>query len=85
MQCHRIQIHEPSAVDEASGFIAVKRSVKEQLTPRVVERMSQEDREFLRKAKEGIHHREDLHYGSPLPFREQDVQLPKQLWFKEET
>ena len=30
--------------------------------------MSQEDREFLRKAKEGIHHREDLHYELPLPF-----------------
>ena len=90
VQCHRIQIHEPSAVDEASGYIVVERSVKEQLTPRVVERMfevdfseeengmamSQEDREFLRKAKEGIHHREDLHYELPLPFREQDVQLP---------
>ena len=39
VQCHRIQIHEPSAVDEASEYIVVERSVKEQLTPRVVERM----------------------------------------------
>ena len=84
VQCHRIQIHEPSAVDEASGYIVVERSVKELLTPRVVERMfkldfsekengtamSQEDHEFLRKAKEGIHHREDLDYELPLPFRE---------------
>ena len=107
MQCHRIQIHEPSAVDEASGYIVVERSVKEELTPRVVERMfeldfsekengmamSQEDREFLRKAKEGIHHREDLHYELPLPFREQDVQLPNNrpqaaqrlIGFEEET
>ena len=90
VQCHRIRIHEPSAVDEASGYIVVERSVKEQLTPQVVGRMfeldfserengmamSQEDREFLRKAKEGIHHREDSHYELPLPFREQDVQLP---------
>ena len=90
VQCHRIRIHEPSAVDEASGYIVVERSVKEQLTPQVVGRMfeldfserengmamSQENREFLRKAKEGIHHREDLHYELPLPFREQDVQLP---------
>ena len=38
--------------------------------------MSQEDREFLRKAEEGIHHREDLQYEMPLPFREENIQLP---------
>lgn len=62
MQCHRTQLHESSAVQETSGYMVVERSVKEQLTPRVVERMfeldfsekengmamSQEDREFLR-------------------------------------
>ena len=37
--------------------------------------MSQEDREFLRKAKEGIRHREDSHYELPLPFKEQEFQL----------
>ena len=89
VQCHRIQIHKPSAVNEASGYVVAERSVKEQLTPRVVERMfeldfsekengtamSQEDREFIRKAKEGIHHREDLHYGMPLPFRGKNFQF----------
>jgi len=68
VQCHRIQIHEPSAVDEAGGYNVVERSIEEQLTPRVVERMfeldfserkngmalPQEDREFLRKVKEGV-------------------------------
>ena len=75
VQCHRIRIHEPSAVDEASGYIVVERSVKEQLTPQVVGRMFELDFSE-RKAKEGIHHCEDLHYELPLQFREQDVQLP---------
>ena len=90
VHCNRIQIHKTSAAEDASGYIVAERSVKEQITPRVVERMfeldfsereigtamSREDREFLRKAEEGIHHREDLHYEMPLPFRGENIQLP---------
>lgn len=90
VQCNRIQLYVSNSVDETSGYIVVERSVKEQLTPRVVERMfeldfsekengmvmSQEDRVFLSKVKEGIIYREESHYELPLPFREQHVQLP---------
>ena len=38
--------------------------------------LSQEDRRFLQKMKEGIHSTEDHHYEMPLPFRQDKVELP---------
>ena len=38
--------------------------------------LSREGRQFLRIVKEGIRHRDDMHYEIPLPFRESNVQLP---------
>ena len=38
--------------------------------------LSREDRQFLKIVEDGIHHRDDMHYEMPLPFREKNVQLP---------
>ena len=38
---------------------------------------SREDRRFLKVVEDGIHHRGDIHYEMFLPFREKNVQLPK--------
>ena len=37
---------------------------------------SQEDKRFLQKMKEGIHLIEDDHYEMPLPFRQDNIELP---------
>ena len=41
--------------------------------------LSLEERQFLKKAQDGICQREDMHYQMPLPFREGNVQLPNNL------
>ena len=38
--------------------------------------MSQEDRRFIQRMKDGIHLTEDHHYEMPLPFRQDKVELP---------
>lgn len=38
--------------------------------------LSQEDRKFLEKAEDGICHGEDAHYEMPLPFKNENFQLP---------
>lgn len=39
VHCNRIQIHKTSAAEEAKGNIVAKKSINEQLTPKVVEQM----------------------------------------------
>lgn len=87
--CNRIQIYKISVVEDVSGYIVVERSVKEQITFRVVERMFEldffekengtvmfrEDREFLRKVEEGIYYCEDLYYEMLFSFREENIQF----------
>ena len=77
--------------NDATGYIIPERKIKEEITPRAVERMfeldfsekekglamSKEDREFLKKVENGIVNREDSHYELPLPFQEVNVILPK--------
>ena len=38
--------------------------------------LSHDDRKFIKKAKEGIHHRDDGHYELPLPLRDERMMLP---------
>ena len=38
--------------------------------------LSQDDRRFIQKAKEGIHRREDEHYELPRPLRDETIQPP---------
>ena len=90
VHCNRIQILKTSIDDEVKGYIVGERMIKEQLTPQVVSRMfeldfakrkngvalSREDCQFLKIVEEGIRHRDDMHYEIPLPFREDNVQLP---------
>ena len=90
VHCNRIQILKSNSEDSVNGYIVAKTEVKERLTPQVVSRMfevdfaereygvalSREDRQFLKIVEDGIHHRDDMHYEMPLPFRERNVQLP---------
>ena len=73
-----------------NGYIVAKTEIKERLTPQVVSQifeldftereygvaLSREDRQFLKVIEDGIHHRDDMNYEMPLPFREKNVQLP---------
>ena len=66
-----------------NGYIVAKTEIKERLTPQVVSQMfevdfaereygvalSREDHQFLKIVEDGIHHRGDMHYEMPLPFR----------------
>lgn len=90
VHCNRIQILKSNTEDNVNGYIIAKTEIKERLTPQVVSRMfemdfaerehgvalSREDRQFLKIVEDGIHHRDDMHYEMPLPFREKNVQLP---------
>jgi len=38
--------------------------------------LSREYRQFLKIVEDGICHRDDMHYQTPLPFRENNVQPP---------
>ena len=87
--CDHIQILKSNTEDNVNGYIVAKTEIKERLTPQVVSRMfeldfserecavalSREDRQLLKIVDDGIHHRDDMHYEMPLPFRE-NVQLP---------
>ena len=70
VHCNRIQILKSNTEDNVNGYIIAKTEIKERLTPQVVSRM------FLKIVEDGIHHRDDMHYEMPLPFREKNVQLP---------
>ena len=73
-----------------SECIVAERKIKEEITPRTVERMlqlvfskkkkglaiSKEDRKFLRKVGRRIVHREDSHYEMTLPFKGENINLP---------
>ena len=75
------------------GYVVSKRMVKEQITPQAVEQtfeldfserekgtaMSRDDIKFCETVESGIVHLKDLHYEMPLPFKHQNIQLPKQL------
>ena len=72
-----------------NGYIVAKTEIKEPLNPQVISRtfevdfaereygvtLSREDRQFLKIVEDGIHHRDNMHYKMPLPFREKNVQL----------
>lgn len=44
------------------------------------DQLSQDDKTFLRRMEQGIHHRTDGHYEMPLPFREGLPHLPNNVW-----
>ena len=85
-----IQILKSNSEDNVNGYIFAKTEIKERLTPQVVSRMfevdfaereygvalSREDRQFLKIVEDEMHHRDDMHYEMPLPFRQKNVQLP---------
>ena len=90
LSCNRVHVTSPIRVDTPQAYIIPTRSVKECMTPQLVQRMfeldfseredgvalSREDQKFLNIARNGICHLEDLHYELPLPFKHEDVQLP---------
>ena len=90
--CHRIASLEvnPSSGKRMCHF-ALKTKVKEIFQPVEVMKMfetdfheaskdgqalSHDDRKFIKKAKEGIHRRNDGHYELPLPLRDERMMLP---------
>ena len=90
--CHRIAALEvnPSNGKRMCHF-ALKTKVKEIFQPIEVMKMfetdfhevnkdgqalSHDDRKFIKKAKEGIHRRDDGHYELPLPLRDERIMLP---------
>lgn len=44
------------------------------------DQLSQDDKTFLRRMEQGIHHRTDGHYEMPLPFCEGLPHLPNNVW-----
>ncbi|XP_028403950.1 uncharacterized protein LOC114526541 [Dendronephthya gigantea] len=90
VSCNRILVSMGSFGSQARACVTIQRDVKEIISPNAVKEMfeiefaerergkglSQDDLKFLEKAKEGIHHCEDMHYEMPLPFKNDDVQLP---------
>ena len=89
VHCNRIQILKSNTEDNMNGYIVAKTEIKEPLTPQVISRtfevdfaereygvtLSREDRQYQKIVEDGIHHRDDMHYEMPLPFREKNVQL----------
>ena len=84
--CHHIASLEANPSNGAMCHFALKTKVKEIFQPVEVIKMfktdfhernkdgqalSHNDRKFMKKAKEGIHHRDDGHYKLPLPLRDE--------------
>lgn len=83
---HEVHVGE----DKRISHLAFKAQTKEILSPSQVNKMfeldfgggekeppfSHEDRLFIKKIEQGIHQRSDGHYELPLPFKDNNIQLP---------
>ncbi|KAK3749896.1 hypothetical protein QZH41_005809 [Actinostola sp. cb2023] len=90
--CHHAVSQEVGSPDRTKTCFVVPTQTKEVVNPFQVKRMfdqdfseantnksvalSQDDRKFLAKVKEGIRHDIDGHYEMPLPLRDPSVKLP---------
>ena len=89
--CNRINLSPEDTIITPRGYVVTQRKVKERITPQAVSQMfdldfserekgtamSHEDIKFCETVESGILHLDDLHYEMPLPFKHQNIQLPK--------
>ena len=90
--CHRVAIKEIGSKEPSSHSFVIESYAKEIISPVAVKRMfeldfnevkdatgqslSMDDRRFMAKVTEGIHHHPDSHYELPLPLRDESLALP---------
>ncbi|XP_028412945.1 uncharacterized protein LOC114535824 [Dendronephthya gigantea] len=90
--CNRIEVQEIGKERKPDISFVPETQVKEIIDPSSINRMfemdfnenntivrksfSRDDQMFMDKVSKGIHHRSDGHYEIPLPFREDDLELP---------
>ncbi|KAL9976994.1 hypothetical protein ACROYT_G014349 [Oculina patagonica] len=91
IKCHRIVIQEIGENKRIDSKFVINAQTKEVINPYQVKEMfeidfsernnggqalSQDDRRFLARVKEGIRHWEDGHYEMPLPLKDPNTKLP---------
>ena len=89
--CHRIVTQEIGDTKRFDSKFVINAQMKEIINPYQVKEMleldfserstgdqalSQEDRKFLARVTENVHHQEDGHYEMPLPLKDPNTKLP---------